>query len=444
MHDPAARNTGFPESERLARRLRTLVPGGAHAYSKTCDQWPATAPPVLTEGHGAWVWDADGHAYVDWFAGLSCVPLGHAHPAVTAAVTAALRRGTSFQLPAAAELAAAETFLDVVAGDEMVKFAKNASDAVDASLKLARYATGRLLVARCADHPFFSTGDWFIATTAASGGTLPHAAAHTLSFGYNDVPGIAALFAEHGGQVAAVICEPVRFTKPDLVFFAELRRLCSLHGTVLIFDETVTGMKYRLRGARTLTGVTPDLTIWGKGIANGLPLSALTGRRDLMSLADTTRPPAPGRPGLLMLSTTHGAETASLAAMTATVRTMADADVLTRTHAIGAELRHRIEQALAAAGMAEHLILAGYDCFLGLEARDTSGTPCPQLKTLFIQEIIRGGALFRGIFYPTYAHHGPHLDLTAAAAATAARSCARALDDGIEHHLARPVPRQIL
>ncbi|MBG0831560.1 aminotransferase class III-fold pyridoxal phosphate-dependent enzyme [Planomonospora sp. ID67723] len=294
-----------PRGRQLAARLRDLVPGGAHAYSKAPSQWPATAPPLLERGSGAWVWDVDGHRYIDWFAGLTCVPLGHAHPAVTAAVAAALRSGSAFQLPAAAELAAAETFLATVAvGDDMVKFAKNGSDVVDAALKLARYATGRTLVAKCAEHPFFSTGDWFIGTTAARGGTLPEVAARTLDFPYNDTPALQTLFTEHGDDLAAVILEPVRFTRPDTAWFTALRERCSRHGTALIFDETVTGLKYHLHGARTLTGVHPDLTCWGKGIANGLPVSALTGRRELMELGDPAR--CPRTPPLLLLSTTHG------------------------------------------------------------------------------------------------------------------------------------------
>ncbi|MCZ4125424.1 aminotransferase class III-fold pyridoxal phosphate-dependent enzyme, partial [Streptomyces sp. H39-S7] len=121
-------STPHPHGLAAATRLRELVPAGAHAYSKAHDQWPALAPPLLSHGRGAWVWDADGHRYTDWFAGLTCCPLGHAHPAVTAAVTAALQRGTAFQLPTTAELQAAEVFLSQVAvGDDMVKFAKNGS-----------------------------------------------------------------------------------------------------------------------------------------------------------------------------------------------------------------------------------------------------------------------------------------------------------------------------
>ncbi|MGH3980402.1 MAG: aminotransferase class III-fold pyridoxal phosphate-dependent enzyme [Pseudonocardiaceae bacterium] len=434
----------FGESRMLAERLRRLVPARAHAYSKAFDQWPATAPPILTEGRGAWVWDADGHAYVDWFAGLSSVPLGHAHPVVAAAVAEAISRGSSFQLPSTTELDAAETFLSLVAGDQMVKFAKNASDAVDAAIKLARYATGRTLVAKCADHPFFSIGDWFIGTTAARGGTLPEAAAHTRGFPYNNISALTALFDRHGPDLAAIICEPVRFTPPDLGFFAELRRLADRHGTVVIFDETVTGLKYHLNGARTLTGITPDLTVWGKGIANGLPVAALTGRADLMSLGDTTSARTDGRAPLLLLSSTHGGETVGLSALIATVRTMAETNVLAHTHATGADLRRRLSTVLSEAGLDEHIRLVGYDCFLGIDCYGADGEPSPELKALFIQEIVRCGALFRGIFYTTAAHHEPHLDLTTNAAATATRTCISALSDGFARHLRTPLVRTLL
>ncbi|WKK24234.1 aminotransferase class III-fold pyridoxal phosphate-dependent enzyme [Streptomyces olivoreticuli] len=417
-----------PQGRAAAERLRHLVPAGAHAYSKAADQWPSTAPPLLTRGHGAWVWDADGHRYTDWFAGLTCCPLGHAHPAITQAVTRALQRGTAFQLPTTAELEAAETFLGLVAtGDDMAKFAKNGSDTVDAALKLARYATGRHLVAKCAEHPFFSTGDWFIGTTAARGGTHPEPAARTLDFPYNDTPAVERLFAEHGQDLAAVILEPVRFTPPDPAFFARLRELCTRHGTVLVFDETVTGLKYHLNGARTLTGVYPDLTCWGKSIGGGLPVSALTGHRALMELGDHARP-LPGRPPLLLLSTTHGSDGAGLAAMVATVTEIAATDAIARAHTTGAEIRRSIDAVLAEADIDTHIRLTGYDCFMNVETMGNSKISGPQLKTLFLAEAIQAGALVRGIFYPTAAHTGEHLTLTEDAVRRAARVCARALD----------------
>ncbi|MCZ1012155.1 aminotransferase class III-fold pyridoxal phosphate-dependent enzyme [Streptomyces lydicus] len=417
-----------PHGRAAAARLRQLVPAGAHAYSKAADQWPVTAPPLLARGQGAFAWDADGHRYTDWFAGLTCCPLGHAHPAVTAAVTRALQHGTAFQLPTTMELEAAETFLGLVAaGDDMVKFAKNGSDTVDGALKLARYATGRTLIAKCADHPFFSTGDWFIGTTAARGGTHPEPAARTLDFPYNDTAAIEHLFTTRGKDLAAIILEPVRFTPPDPAFFARLRQLCTQHGTVLIFDETVTGLKYHLGGARALTGVHPDLTCWGKGIGGGLPLSALTGRRGLMELGDHARP-LPGRPPLLLLSTTHGSDTVALAAMVATVNEIAATDALARAHATGAELRHTVDAVLAEAGLSGHIRLTGYNCFLGIETTANDQVNAPRLKALFLTEAIRAGALVRGIFYPTAVHTTEHLELTTQAVRHAADVCARALD----------------
>ncbi|WP_372404586.1 aminotransferase class III-fold pyridoxal phosphate-dependent enzyme [Streptomyces luteireticuli] len=417
-----------PRGREAAQRLRHLVPAGAHAYSKAADQWPATAPPLISHGQGAWTWDMDGHQYVDWFAGLTCCPLGHAHPAVTQAVTQALQRGTAFQLPTLAELEAAETFLGFVAtGDDMVKFGKNGSDAVDAALKLARYATGRTHIAKCAEHPFFSTGDWFIGTTAARGGTHPEPATRTLDFPYNNTPALEQLFTDHGQHLAAVILEPLRFTPPDPVFFARLRTLCTTNGTVLVFDETVTGLKYHLGGARTLTGIDPDLTCWGKSIGGGLPVSALTGKRALMELGDHARP-RPGNPPLLLLSTTHGSDAAGLAAMRATVHQLATTDAIPRAHATGAQLRTTIGGILADAHLDTHIRLTGYDCFLNIETHGTGHISGPQLKTLFLAELIRAGALVRGIFYPTAAHTAKHLHMTESAVRHAADTCRKALD----------------
>ncbi|MFI6448807.1 aminotransferase class III-fold pyridoxal phosphate-dependent enzyme [Kitasatospora sp. NPDC050543] len=196
----------------------------------------------------------------------------------------------------------------------------------------------------------------------------------------------------------------------------------------------MSGLKWRLGGAGHLTGIRPDLTCWGKGIGGGLPLSTLTGGRDLMQLGDHARPRV-GQPPLFLLTTTHGADTASLAAMVATVTEMATTDAIGRAHATGTELRGMVNAILAEAGVEQSVRLADYDCFLNIE---TAG---PGLKALFLQEAIRAGALVRGIFYPTAAHTAEHVEQTAVAVRRAAQACGRALTDGAGADLL-PAPAQ--
>jgi glutamate-1-semialdehyde 2,1-aminomutase len=172
--------------------------------------------------------------------------------------------GTNFVRPSVVEVEAAETFLDVVGAGEMVKFAKNGSDATTAAVRLARAATGRDVVAICRDQPFLSVDDWFIGSTPMHAGIPGPVMALTTSFGYNDLPSVEQLFAEYSDRIACLVLEPAGVAEPRIGFLSRLRKLCDEHGTILIFDEMITGFRWHVRGAQELYGVQPDLSCFGK------------------------------------------------------------------------------------------------------------------------------------------------------------------------------------
>jgi glutamate-1-semialdehyde 2,1-aminomutase len=369
-----------------------------------------------------------GERYLDWFMGLSSVSLGHAEPRVGEAIRQRYQRGTNFQLPTSAEAVAAEAFLDRVARADMVKFAKDGSAVNDAAVRLARYATGRRLVARCADSPFLSYQDWFIGNTRMRGGVLAETAeAARPTFRYNRLDDVEALFAQHRGEIAAVILEPYRFAEPEPGFLPGLRRLCDRDGAVLVFDEVVAGLKYTLGGAQHVFDVRPDLSTWGKGIANGLPLSALTGRRELMELGDSTR--NAGGDGLLLLSSTHGGEALALAAMRATVDIFQTDQVNAHLDGLGARLRAGITERVAAHGLTGRLAVAGRSCFLTIIATDDAGRDSRRHRTQLYRLLIERGVLFRGIFCGSASHTTPVLDRTLAVLDTALAEYARLLGE---------------
>ena len=300
---------GYSESNRQQRELHAMVPGGAHTYARGSDQYPDDMAPILTDGSGALVHDVDGNGYVEFGMGLRSVTLGHAFAPVTAAVTAAIARGTNFTRPTELEALAARDFLDLVPAADMVKFAKNGSDVTTAALRLARAATGRRLVA-VADQPFFSVDDWFIGSTEMNAGIPGSVTELTKRFGHNDLDSLRRLFEQHPDQIAAVFLEAATATgEPAPGFLDGVRALCDAHGTVLIFDEMITGFRWAAGGAQSVYGVTPDLSCWGKAMGNGFPIAALAGRRELMELGglrtDADR--------VFLLSTTHGPESTGLA-----------------------------------------------------------------------------------------------------------------------------------
>ena len=162
----------------------------------------------------------------------------------------------------------------------MVKFAKNGSDATTAAIKLARAATGRDLVAICGSQPFFSTDDWFIASTQMKAGIPSAYGSLTVKFNFNDLPSVQALFDAYPDQIAAVILEAATRHGRACAWFPRRppRSLTQQHGAVLIFDEMITGMRWSRHGAQSVYGVTPDLSTWGKAIGNGFAVSALAGQ----------------------------------------------------------------------------------------------------------------------------------------------------------------------
>ena len=328
--------------------------------------------PVIVRGAGARVEDVDGNTFVEYGIGLRSVTLGHAYPPVTEAVSRAIADGVSFSRPQVRELAAAEALVAQIPGADMVKFAKNGSDAMNGAVKLARAATGRALVARCSTQPFFSTGDWFIATTAMPAGTLPHEREATVGFGYNDLVSLQAVLDHHPGQVACIVLEPASAAaEPAPGFLEGVRRLADEHGAVLVFDEMITGMRWSLHGAQHVYGVLPDLSTWGKALGNGFAISALAGRRELMELGGlrTTEP------RVFLLSTTYGAETVGLAAYLAVEHEYRTWDVVGALEERGALLADGFTGLVDHAGLAAHVRLHGRPSCLVFETLDAAGGP---------------------------------------------------------------------
>ena len=215
----------FTRSRELAERLRRVVPGGAHTYARGADQYPVDMAPVLVRGNGARVWDVDGNEFVEYGMGLRSVVLGHGYRPVVEAVSAAIVVGVNFTRPTELELAAAEDFLDLVPGADMVKFAKNGSDATTAAIRLARAVTGRDRIAAC-NHPFFSVDDWFMVTTEMSAGIPTSVRHNTVRFDYNDIGSLHSLFDANPDSIAAVILEAARaMGEPEPGFLEGVRRI---------------------------------------------------------------------------------------------------------------------------------------------------------------------------------------------------------------------------
>ncbi|WP_068269763.1 glutamate-1-semialdehyde 2,1-aminomutase [Aldersonia kunmingensis] len=413
----------FFESNRLQARLHELVPGGAHTYARGSDQYPENMTPILVRGAGARVWDADGNEFIEYGMGLRSVTLGHAYRPVLDAAAAAMANGMNFSRPSVLEVLAAEDFLSLVPGADMVKFAKNGSDVTTAAIKLARAATGRTTVAAC-NHPFFSVDDWFIGGTDMCAGIPGVIAADTVRFSYNDLESVAAVLSTHA--VAAVILEAATaLVEPAPGFLEGVRELCDRHGAVLIFDEMITGFRWSEHGAQSVYGVTPDLSCWGKAMGNGFPISALAGKRELMELGGLNT----DRDRVFLLSTTHGPETASLAAFRAVVHAYATEDPIGRMETAGRRLAQGVNAASAEAGLTDYVRVLGRPSCLIFTTADAEGVGSQPFRTLFLQEMLNNGVLGQS-FVDSAAHTDADIDATIDAARAAMLVYAKAIDAG--------------
>lgn len=421
----------FDGSDELRRRAHALIPGGAHTYAKGDDQYPLLSPGFIARGAGCRVWDVDGNEYIEFGMGNRAVGLGHAHPAVIEAALAAMRGGTNFVRPHRIEVECAETFLDIVHGADMVKFCKDGSDATSAAMRLARAHTGRDMIAICADHPFFSTDDWFIGTTPMNAG-IPEATWQlTATFRYGDLASARALFDAHPGRIAALILEASRGDDPPPAYLHDLRKLCHDNGALLVLDEMITGFRWHLGGAQALYGFEPDLSCFGKALGNGFSVSALAGKREIMELGGLRQCE---RPRVFLLSTTHGAETHALAAAIATMNVYRTEPVIEHLHRQGARLRAGITEAAARHGVSAQVKLVGRDCCLAFATLDEAGAPSQAFRSLLLQETIRRGVLAPSLVV-SLAHGDDDIDRTIDAFDGALAVYARALADGVDRHL---------
>jgi glutamate-1-semialdehyde 2,1-aminomutase len=425
----------FAASDAFRPRAHSAIPGGAHTYAKGDDQYPVLAPGFITRGLGCHVWDVDGNKFTEYGMGLRAVALGHAFPRVIAAAGRQMKLGTNFTRPSPLEVECAENLLEVVPGAEMAKFTKDGSTATTAAVRLARAYTGRDLVAFCVEHPFFSYDDWAIGSTPLNSGIPRDVARLTLTFRYNDLASVVALFSAHPGGIAALILEVARDVEPAKGFLAGLRELCHRNGALLIIDEMITGFRWPQRSAQRHYGLEADLSAFGKALGNGFAISALVGKREIMRLGGFDD----AHDRVFLLSTTHGAETHALAAALAVMEVYRSEPVVETLERQGQRLKTGIESAVARHGLGGHFQLAGRPANLAYACRDRDGAPSQIFRTLFLQETIRRGVLAPSLVV-SYSHSDADIDKTVEAIDGALGVYSRALEDGPEVYLVgRPV-----
>ncbi len=443
------------------QRLLKVIPGGAHTYSRGFDQYPSNAPQIFDKGKGAYAFSPDGRRFLDYGMALRAVNVGYAEDEIDSAAIAQIRCGNNLTRPSMIELEAAELLCDLIDSVDMVKFTKNGSTSVSAAVKIARAYTGRDLVARCAQHPFFSYDDWFIGSTPLTRGIPTETIQQTKLFSYNDIGSLERLIAEHPGEFACVVLEPAATECPALPgsasgccgqspcernyagtatnFLQQVQALCRQHGIVFILDEMITGFRWHMKGAQYLYGIEPDLCTFGKAMANGYSVSCVAGRRDLMELGSIERL---GQERLFLLSTTHGAEMNGLGAFVKTVEFMGRENVVAHLWSYGAALVKLINAKAEEHGISAHLKAGGPPCSPWYATTDQLGANSLALRTLFSQEMIRQQVLMPWIAL-CWRHGEAELELTSIALDHALPVYRKGIEDGPERYLEGPVIKPV-
>ena len=374
----------------LLGRARLVLPGITQTYSKAPDQQVEGVYPVFLErGEGCRVWDVDGNEYIDYPCALGPMVLGYGDPEVDAAARERVTEGPVFSLGHSLEVEVAEALVEMVPCAEMVRFLKTGSEAMTASVRLARAATGREHVAMCGYHGWH---DWCIGHTARNAGVPQAVRELTHQWTYNDLDSLRTVLTAYRGQVAAVVMEPVGVEAPERGFLEGVRALADEHGALLVFDEIITGFRLALGGAQEYFDVVPDLAAFGKAMANGYPLAAVAGRADVMELIAST----------VFISSTFGGDTVSLGASLATMQRIRRGGVIDHLWRQGARLMEGFN-ALAS----EHEVPAR---MIGLAPRRViafeaaGGADANTLKGLVWQECLDRGVLLGNANFVSLAH----------------------------------------
>jgi len=407
-------------SRELSARARRVIPSGTQTFSKGPTQFvQGVAPTYLARGQGSHVWDVDGNEYIDWSMALGPVILGHNYEAVSKAVTRQVSEGTAFSLPHPLELEVAELLLETIPCAEMVRYGKNGSDVTSGAIRLARAFTGRDVIACCGYHGW---QDWYIGTTTRRLGVPKAVQELTIPFAYNDLAGLKKIFDLHPGRVAAVIMEPVGVLEPQHGFLEGVREMSRAEGALLIYDEVITGFRIALGGAQQHYGVEPDLACFGKALANGYPLAAVVGRRDVMELLDQ-----------VFFSFTFGGETVSLAAAAATIRELRDKNVIAHLWEHGSRLKDGYTVLAREFGIHEITSCEGLPPRTVVTFKDEKGEESLILKSLFQQECLKRGILFTGSHNLSYSHGAAEIDSTLRVYRAAMEILADAIRTGDAH-----------
>ena len=398
MPNKVTSNLDYPsikKSDELYERALNLIPSVTQTLAKGPQQnVKGIAPKYLQRGKGSHVWDVDGNEYIDYLMGIGPLSLGYSYDKVDEAIKKQLNDGITFSLMHPLEVEVAELIHEVVPNAESVRYSKTGADVTSAAIRVARAFTGRNKVLCCGYHGWH---DWYIGITDRNKGIPTLVQDLTFTFNYNDIQSVIDSIDK---DTAAVILEPFVFEAPKDNFLQKLKDVCSENGSLLIFDEMWSGFRIALGGAQEYFNVKADLAVFSKAVANGMPISILTGRKDVMKVLEKD----------VFFYTTFGGEALSLAAAKATITELREKNVPAYLAKQGKKLKDGYNQIASELGM-NYTKCIGFECRSLITFDPSAGNPL-ELKSLVQQEMIKRGILWGGFHNMSYSHSNEDIDYT--------------------------------
>ena len=394
----------FDASTRLYRETLKYIPMGTSTFSKNPNLFViGSAPLFIRKAEGCMIVDMDDNEFIDYSMALSTVILGYAHPEVCDAAKSGIDEGFIYTLACPEESILAKKLVELIPCAEMVRFIKNGSDACEGAIRLARNHTNKLKILTLGGYHGFH--DWFLASTPRNKGIPSVMAEWVLPHDYNDIDSLEHTIRTQADQIAALIMEPVINYKPMEGFIQKIRALTEQHNIVLIFDEMKTGFRMDIKGAQGFFGVVPDIAIFGKGLANGFPLSALVGKAPFMRQFEDEN---------CFLSASYATEKASLRAALKTLEVMQRQAVLSHVWEMGGLLKAGIKALIAEHRLKNIMNIVGYEPMTHFIISDCEGFSANEIKSFIQQESVKRGVLFVGYNHTSFAHQKGDIDQTLA------------------------------
>jgi glutamate-1-semialdehyde 2,1-aminomutase len=396
------------KSNLIYERAKKIIPSGTQTFSKGVTQFvEGFAPKYIDHGKGAYTWDVDGNKYLDFIMGCHPIILGYADADINSAVIHQLEKGSTFSLMSELEVSVTELMIKAIPCAEMVRFGKNGADATTIGVRVARAVTGRDHIAYCGYHGWH---DWYIANTDLNSGIPDFNKKLAHSFNYNDLDSLEKIFKDHSNEVAIVIMEPLTILAPKCMgsknckkdqckvtcqnnFLHEVQKMAKHYGALLMFDEIITGFRFSFGGAQELLGITPDLASFAKGISNGIPLSALAGKKEYMQVLDKT-----------FFSFTYGGDCIGLAAAEACIPKLERENVTDHLWTVGKMLKDGFNSLAQRHDIQDYVECLGYPCRTIIAFDGQGRYDDLEMKSYFQQELLRRGILWTAYHALSWSH----------------------------------------